>query len=237
MQTGDIIWLVPSRRRPQSLEKCFKAYRDTNTTSSGFVIIDKVDYSDNKFEYDKLRFPLGWNLEISNGETMGDKVREIFDVYKEYYKAIGLMGDDNIPVTDRWDAKIAESLEDYLMVSTDDGWYAKSDEFNDRKIAGGAVWRSDLLIEIGYLYPPGLQHCFIDDLWEDLGKETKCWHTRMDVLVRHDHIVKLNQEPDSTNRKQMEFKLGDEAIYKEWFNKERLRCLNIIRKLMSENDH
>lgn len=233
MTTKDILWLIPSRRRPQALERCFKAYKDTNTTSNGLVIVDRKDFFDNQKEYEKLELLPNWNLHISVGETLGDKIREVFGQYINKFEAIGFMGDDNIPVTYEWDVKIVESLSKYLIVSTDDEWYAKADKFRDRKMNGGPLWRTDLLKEIGYLFPPRLQHCFIDDLWENLGKKTKCWHTRMDVLVRHDHVIKLNVEPDSTYKKQLEFKLSDEAIYKEWIRTDRNRCLNIIRKLMS----
>jgi len=52
---------------------------------------------------------------------------------------------------------------------------------------------------VGYIFPPGLQHLFVDEVWEILGRDTGRWTHVMDVLVEHRHVLKGAAEFDDTH--------------------------------------
>lgn len=200
IKLDDVLWLVPSRRRPQSLRRLAEALHTSETASAGLVIVDDADWNDNNPYYRALEnaFPDGWGFHVTRGESMGDKLRETWDLYKDR-GGIGLFGDDNVPVTKRWDALMAECLDGSNVLSSDDDWRACHDIYLS-KMAGATLWSGGLVREVGYLFPPGLHH-FIDDAWEAIGRAVGCWQVRMDVLVTHDHVFKTGAEQDETTRK------------------------------------
>lgn len=224
----DVLWLLPSRRRPKSLAKVFEAYTATNTTTRGLVIVDQADWRDNEDAYRALKMPNRWDWYLSEGETMGEKVREAWPLY-ENYAGVGLLGDDNIPRTEGWDMLLADVLTGSNVVSSDDGWRANQD-IHQGKMCGGTLWSGDLVRAVGYLFPPRLEH-FVDDLWESLGREAACWDVRMDVLVEHRHVFKLGEEHDETTKKAYARAREEHARLDEWSGTEKDVALERIRTL------
>lgn len=218
----DTCWLLPTRRRPPRLAACLAAHLTCATRSRGLILVDRADWRALRHLYLLYPLPSTWEFVETDGESMGDKVREAWPRYRDA-GAVGLLGDDNIPVTPNWDAKLGESLTGWNVVSSDDGWQAP------KRMAGGTLWSGDLLRAIGYLYPPELQHCYVDDVWEELGREADCWTVRMDVLVRHDHASKLHTE-DETHRLAYGQMMADRVRFEEWRRAEKPRCLEVIRR-------
>ena len=197
-----IVWLLPSLNRPESLARCFAAYRATGTVGRGIVLVDGNDWSKNRDAYAALTLPDRWTWHQTSGVTMGDKLRETWDLYRDA-AAIGLVGDDNVPEntvvkdpktgavvagTPNWDAMLAACLTGANIVSSNDDWRANRDIMVG-KMAGATLFSGDLLRAIGYLFPPGLAH-FIDDFYEQIGRAAACWVVRTDVMVRHIHPMK-----------------------------------------------
>lgn len=218
------MWLVPSRRRPQNLAKQFDALRSSETTTPGLVLVDQNDYRDLKAEYDALACPEGWQIIPTEGESMGDKVREMWPRYANL-DWVGLMGDDNLPETKGWDQMLIKALTGWNIVSSNDGWQAP------HRMAGATLWSGDLFRAVGYIYPTELQHLFIDDIWETLGRRTDCWHVRMDVMVRHAHVF-ISGIQDETHKKAYSNWPNDEARYLKWKSREMFGVLAAIRDLM-----
>jgi hypothetical protein len=54
---------------------------------------------------------------------------------------------------------------------------------------------------VGYIFPPGLHHLYVDDVWEAIGRESGYWTTDMDVMVRHRHVLKGDAAADETHKK------------------------------------
>lgn len=178
------MWLLPSRRRPASLARFFAAYRQTAGSTPGMVIVDRGDLEDNRAQYDALgELPLGWFIQIVGGETQGDKIAEVWDEVKDC-AWLGLIGDDCVPQTPGWDRALVERLDGANLVSCNDGWQAPQRLGNCWAISG------DLVRAVGWIFPPGLQHLYVDDVWELIGREAQCWTCRMDVLVEHRHVLK-----------------------------------------------
>lgn len=218
------MWLVPSRRRPKNLARLFDSLRQTNTTTPGAVLIDTVDYELLRQEYEALSVPEGWEIVQTQGESMGDKVRELWPRYSPL-DWVGLMGDDNIPDTDGWDRILINALRGWNVITTNDGWQAP------KRMAGATLWSGDLIRSVGYVYPTELRHLFIDDLWETLGRKTECWHIRMDIVVKHAHVF-ITGVTDETHEKAYANWPHDEARYQRWRREEMKDAETAIRNLM-----
>jgi hypothetical protein len=64
------------------------------------------------------------------------------------------------------------------------------------------VWSMPLLEAIGWkIYPEGLAHLFIDNVWRDLGLATGCWKVVASAIVLHNHVLFGKAIEDSTHRK------------------------------------
>ncbi len=224
------MWLLPSLRRPANLARFFAACNVTGTSTPGMVIVDRNDWNDhenhkgNLNAYECLNEPPGWFIRIVDGVTQGDKIREVWDEVKDC-AWIGLIGDDCIPETPNWDRLLVSELATAGIVSCNDGWQAP------QRIANCWIIAGPLVRAVGYIFPGDLDHLFVDDIWEALGSATGAWQCRMDVMVRHAHVMKGETEPDETHRaaygagftpthkgpdREAGLWAGDEAIYQSW---------------------
>lgn len=183
------MWLLPSRGRPASLARFFDAYRHTGGSTPGVVLVSQWDQPN----YGGIDLPLGWSLAVTNHESQGDKLAEIWDQVKDC-AWLGLIGDDCVPMTPGWDKALLDALDGANFVSCNDDWLAP------HRAANCWVMSGELVRRVGYIFPPGLQHLFVDDVWETIGRETRCWACRMDILVKHQHVLAGQAAADDTHR-------------------------------------
>src|SRR5215469_10987023 len=223
------LWLLPSLDRPHNLARFFRACREIGVQTPGLVLIDEEDHGRHRDAYRELWLPARWKLKITKGVTQGDKFRETWSRYRDA-DWIGYLGDDCVPDTVGWDQMLLARLLGWNFVSPNDAWQAPN------RIGNCAVFSGDLIRKVGYFWPPGLQHLFIDDLWEGLGRETGCWHQRMDVIVRHVHVLKGEAPEDETHRKAYSPQRWEEdgATYRTWQAESRSAAVDAIRQLQAE---
>lgn len=194
------MWLIPSLRRPNSLHRFFQAYTDTKSFTPVSVLVDRADFDDNAPAYRALILPAGCQILVCPVVTMGEKVQ--WWLYQNPYKEIGgngdgwvgLLGDDNVPITPLWDRTCVSKLRGYNFVSTDDGWQAPN------RAAGATLWSRKLIEEVGYIFPPGMKHLYVDNVWEDIGRAAGNWDILMDVLVEHRHVDRRPGSEDATHK-------------------------------------
>lgn len=222
------MFLLPSLNRTEKLKQFFEAARCTEMSAPGIVIVDRADYLENQNAYialERYQFPVNWKLHISDGVSMGDKIREKWDFYKDC-DWVGVLNDDHIPVTPEWDARLINRLTGTNFVSCNDRWCAP------QKAAGATLWSGDLMRAVGWIFPPGLRHLYIDDLWEHLGRQTCCWHIDMSVVIEHRHVFNGVPE-DSTHRISYDQTLWnqDRDTYQKWLATDAPEVISRIRTL------
>jgi hypothetical protein len=199
------------------------------------VLVDMADYSDNCAAYDALELPPGWFIHFTHGETQGEKIAEIWDQVVDC-AWLGLIGDDCVPETEGWDKRLVDRLDGSNFVSCNDGWQAPERAANCWVISG------PLVRAVGYIFPPGLHHLYVDDVWETIGREAGCWTLAMDVMVRHRHVLKGDAPVDETHEKVYGegyphnhtaggWWASDGAAFKEWLEDERHIAVDAARKL------
>lgn len=230
-----MITLIPSRNRKELLTRFLKSAIDANTTTDGIILIDEEDFAST--DYISIPKPERYRFEITKGKTMGDKIRDVWPKLKGY-KSVCLLNDDHVIVTKDWDKKVQEKIYGYNFVSTEDHWRSP------QKASGATVWSMDLLEEIGWpIYPPGMIHLFIDDLWEYLGRMTGCWNIDHSVCIEHHHPLSGKIPADQTfvdtygglvpqNFPQSPIWQNDQRIYIDIRQNHGMEIGNKIRKLM-----
>ena len=231
------MWLLPSKGRPHPLARFFAACRITSASTEGVVIIDFADWSARRTDYEALTPPPGWEIRGTEAVTQGDKIREIWPEIEDR-DWFGLIGDDNIPETPMWDRRLIERLNGWNIVSCNDGWQAPN------RLGNCWVMAGPLVRLVGGVFPSGLQHLFVDDVWELLGRETGCWECLMDVTVRHAHVMKGEAPVDATHigvygegfiggqgpDREHGLWAKDEAIYRRWLIEDAPRLVAAIRE-------
>jgi hypothetical protein len=204
------LWLMPTRGRAlTNLPKFFAAAAETGMTTPGVIVIDRDDYAQNHEGYDALVLPENWRVLPVRGGCCAKATQEALVELLDGLHWIGWLGDDLVPKTPEWDVEAISSLTGWNCVSTNDEAHAP------KKFNGATVWSADLVRAVGYLYPPGLQHMYIDDVWEEIARLSGCWQCRMDIVVKHDHAM-FNGAKDATTAHTVKFWADDERAFTAW---------------------
>jgi hypothetical protein len=230
------MWLLPSKERPASLARFFGAYEYTFGSTPGIVIVDQVDWIKHREAYETIALPLGWSWAVTRGVTQGEKLAELWPQIIDA-PWLGLIGDDCVPETPGWDRILVNALDGANIVSCNDGWQAP------RRLGNCWIMAGDLVRTVGYVFPPGLAHLFVDDVWETIGQAGQCWRCLMSVMVAHRHVLKGEAEADNTHRgvygNSTSNALGglwptDTEAYERWRNLDAQRAVNAVIALRKE---
>ncbi len=235
--------LLPSLNRPHLLKRFFDAYRETEATAPGMVLIDELDYSANKGKYDLLELPPDWCLRITKAVTMGDKVREVWEeiVNLDY---VSILNDDHIPRTKNWDQLVLKQINGHNVVFTNDGPTPDKPWNAPGRISGMICFSGPILKALGWMFPKDLHHLYSDEVWGFLFSQAKCCQAIMDVCVEHDHAYKDEAQRDDTYYKingksdfaSPEPKGGlwesDRAAFQRWFQEDAQKDLAKLMAIM-----
>lgn len=233
-------WLLPTRRRPHNLRRFFAACRNMDTTTKGLVLIDKKDYEANAKEYGQIGMlmPFGWEIVQTEAESQGDKIREVANQYNfDKMDWLGLLGDDQSPDTYHWDRILVSRLKGWNMVSClDDFLLNTGTKFGQKeRVAGTILVSGELYRTLGYFFPDGTVHVYLDDVWEEIGLHTGCWEICRDVMIKHDHYTKNPELTDETYMKSYGnngFAATDYPFWQRWRKEELPKAVNRVRGLM-----
>lgn len=194
--TGTV--LIPSLNRAHLVEEFFKAYRETDSTVHGLVLVDKTDPK--LEEYRKIEYPFGWKLIITEAITMGSKVREVYEQYKDL-DYVMILNDDHRPRTKHWDEAIISQINGHNVVSTNDGPTPDKPWNAPKRICGAICFSGQIVRTLGWIFPPGLEHMYSDDVWGLLFSKAQCAHVMMDVCIEHVHAFLHPELRDETYKK------------------------------------
>lgn len=183
--------LLPTYRRPELLKRFLSSYVETETSTPCLVLVDKEDPK--KEEYLKLEYPQNVLLVLTQGRSMAAKVKEAWDQFINL-DAVCLLNDDHILKTKHWDQKCLSQITGTNILGTNDEYQAP------HRLAGATWWSTKVLRTVGYLFPEGIEHLFIDNVWEHLSAKAQCGQILMDVVVKHDHAFTKAQEKDETHK-------------------------------------
>lgn len=221
------LWLLPTRGRASGkLPRFLDAAKATGLSTPGAILVDRDDYAENHEAYDQLDLPRGWIVAVvKGGKGAAAATREGVADLCDGLAWVGWLSDDLIPRTQGWDVKAIEALNGMNFVSTNDGKFAPN------KANGATVWSGDLIRAAGYLYLPDLDHFYVDNVWEEIGRATGCWTVLMDVLVEHAHASWTGEHDAITDRTLATWD-ADERTFARWQAEEKVPTVERVLGLM-----
>ena len=175
----DLLLAVPSRGRPQSIARLWEAMSATCRADTRLLVgLDEDDpwregYPEGP-EYEVragLRQVVAWSNALAVPRT-GD------------YRAIGAIGDDNLPRTDGWDVRILEALESAPFAFGNDLYPSRP----PGSLCCHVFCRSEVIKTLGYFGPPVIRHMYVDPVWMAWGTATGITFLP-DVILEHLHYT------------------------------------------------
>jgi hypothetical protein len=205
------LWLLPTRRRVPIVKRFLKAAVTHGMREPGRILVGDKELEELKHEYASIDLPDNWTIVASPHDSICETMRGALPLYKSLDWA-GTITDDVVPETPGWEQKLLEWNDGRTIISCDDGGQAP------KRMAGAIIWPIPIFRAVGYWVPSGFRHCFVDDLWESLGRECDCWRVRMDVMVRHIHPFGAGGVEDDTHRHSYRADkwANDSALYEQW---------------------
>ena len=218
------LWLLPSRRRLTKLQRFF----EVPPTTQGVILVQKDELAELGDQYAALTIPANWSILPTNGDGLADKCREVWDAVKDL-DWVGLGCDDLRPQTAGWDATLTARITGKNIVTCNDGQQGAS------RMAGITCFSGGILRSIGYMFPPGFWHTYVDNVWEDIGKSANCWTYIEEVLILHDHPFRdgklVSELSDDTSNKSYGQQARDLAAYRNWIATERDACIARVKAI------
>ena len=215
------LWLLPTRRRVEIVKRFLANAVANGLSSPGRILVQDSELAELRAEYDSIELPPGWSIVGCPEDSICETTRGALPLYRDL-DWVGTVTDDVVPETPGWEAKLLEWQDGRTIVSCDDGSQAP------KRMAGAIIWPIAIFRAVGYWVPSGFKHCFVDDLWETLGRETGCWRVRMDVMVRHLHPFGAGGVQDETHfhSYRADKWANDSALYADWQANHKARALS-----------
>lgn len=184
--------LVPSRGRPASIARLAEAWFTTGATAALVVLVDNDDPTLAEYEavcatYGDIPLIVGEPSRIGpilNGEAPG---------YARDYDVVGFMGDDHLPRTEGWDARLEAAAGRW-------GVAYGNDLLQGAKLATAVSIGSGIVSTLGYYVPPGLKHLYFEAPWMAWGRALNALTYLDDVVIEHLHYINGKAVEDALYR-------------------------------------
>jgi hypothetical protein len=207
---ADLIVLVPSRGRPESVTPLAEAFNATCTadTALSFIVDDDdpalPDYRRNIETVQAAGGIVGYGTGASKNmvQALNGGARLLVTAPKPPY-AVGFIGDDHCPRTKGWDGRYLEALRELGT-----GIVYGDDLYQGERLPTQCAMTADIIQALGYMSPPSLVHMYVDDAWLHLGRAAGCIRYLPDVVVEHVHPIAGKGEWDDGYRR-----VNDPAVY------------------------
>ena len=219
----DLAILVPSRGRPENVQRLIEAC--ARTCKTDYMLSFGFDDDDETMRYAVTR-P---EPEIEADWTVAPRMSltewtNLLASEHEETAYLASLGDDMLPVTEGWDERIITAIEHQ------GGGYGWS--FNGRRadipefvIVGQPVVRA-----LGWFALPALHHWYIDNVWRDLGAGAGRLAYLPDVRVLHLHPAVTGQPGDQTYGDAAAYFDEDLKAYQWWRLREMRSCIQVVRE-------
>ena len=197
----DLAIIVPTRGRPENIEKVIAAWRFTDAWADADLIL-AADADDPQIDRYRALVDL-WSLAPALPITLVvcpewvpmvhklDRVAVNLAEQRTYF-ALGFAGDDHLPQTIGWTKSYLTALRELGsgMVYGDDG-------YQGRKLSTEWAVTADVVREIGRMVPAPVEHMYCDNAIMDLFREAGALKHLPEVRIEHMHPVAGKAETDA----------------------------------------
>lgn len=210
--------LVPSRGRPENLDRLIKACYET--AEGNWTMYVRLDNDDPRVgEYDAIFDECGSEVVVFHGDRvgLGASLNELAGwADADRVTHIGMFGDDVLPQTPGWDVRLVESLKGKLGVAYgDDGLRDK----HAPDLPTHFVLPTEVYRRLGYLSPPGMRHLFVDNVARDIGRYLRCF-VYVPVRIQHLHPwavgEHIHDQTYAEGGRSSEVREQDSKVYVNW---------------------
>lgn len=204
---SDIMMLCPSRGRPHNITRLREQWGKVTDTAELLVAVDD---DDPKLEWYR---ETGEIAVMTAPRGLGPIINTLALYYAPKYKFVGFLGDDHLPRTEKWDLTLTSALGGQPGVAYGD------DLFQGEKVPTAMIASSKLILGLGYIVPPGIEHLYMDCFWKVLGQATRlAWCPG--VVLEHMHPSASKGEWDAgyAYANSIEMYSRDEVAYQNFLN-------------------
>jgi|694.fasta_scaffold44790_7 hypothetical protein len=187
-----ILWICPSRNRPDRLERLINSWKHTTEGLSDLVVAlddDDTFYSELIKKYPEII----WEI---NKPVFGSFLHLINSMalkYVDHYQYIGFMEDDIVFETAGYESKFITKLNNLGKT----GIVHAKDGIDKRKFISIPVVNSYIIKTLGWFSPPCFKSLWVDNFWRQMATHLGTYYKFEDVMIRHYHYSKdPNTEKD-----------------------------------------
>lgn len=210
----DLLVAVPSRGRPQNIDRLISAMRDTCQGDTTLLL--GLDEDDPWLPYylrlngvAKRDNPVAVEVVIRDGlRQVVAWLNELTVPRTAQYRFAGHIGDDNVPLTPGWDVQVMEALEKTPFAFGND----KNPNRTPGSLCCHVFTRTGVIAALGYFGPPCLRHMYVDNAWMGWGQATGITYLHETVL-EHRHFTTGHATRDETYARSEQCMGTDTAAY------------------------
>jgi hypothetical protein len=236
---ADLLIIVPTRSRPESVAKVVEAWRDTGAFEDAAELLFVWDRDDPRAPeyieaYDKIAWSEVHRSRFRSIPEWKPLVPKLNSAALDYARdgehfAIGFAGDDHLPRTKGWARRYVEQLRDMGtgIVYCDDG-------YQHDNIPTQWAMTADIVGALGRMVPAPVDHLYCDNAIRDLGETAGCLAYLPDVLIEHMHPVagKATTDEQYERVNGSEQYRNDRAAYRLWKRSGQLAAdADVVRRL------
>ncbi len=231
---SELTVLVPSRGRPQNVERISDAWIETGAFDRAqlLFILDADDPEFFRYQAALKESPLfGEGLTFlleAQWRPMVPKLNRVASAYASISnRPLAFMGDDHLPRTQDWVTEILRALETSpRIVSSPDG--LRTDDL--------PTWwamTADVVRALGCMVPGEMEHLYCDNAVRDVARAAGIYSWLPDVMIEHMHPHAGKAEEDegyatvNSTRRYRE----DQAAYLLWLYRSMKRDVAKVRSL------
>jgi len=230
MSIADLAVLVPSRGRPENLERLIRAVHDTARGRTH--VVAGVDQDDGRLkDYIRLRrevlLPGDQVITSNHRRNLVEWTNHLAHLHAGQYRYFASLGDDMVPRTPGWDVKLMGAIEEDFGGT---GIAYPYDGIRD-DIPEAYLLSADIPAALGWVMEPSLNHWYNDNVIADLGHGAGCIRQLRGVIVDHLNVGTGKALVDQTAIDQGGKIAADEAAYKVWFRERRAADVAKVKAL------
>lgn len=190
-----MIYVVPSRGRPQSISTLIGSWEATRVHAELFIALDTDDPELGAYERVLAHRPEWVKYGIADTRSMVMSLNRWANraAYSYAHDVVGFMGDDHHPRTYAWDTFVAAA------VTPDDGpskLVYCNDLLQGPMLPTQAAMPATWIRRLGRMAPTSLHHLYVDNYWKTLGERLRRIQYLADVVIEHMHPVAGKAEWD-----------------------------------------